>query len=288
MTTYAAPQTVTIPVAGGALLMAQEYLPEGPVDPDLPTLVLTHGWTLNRNAWRPVIEALHATYPVRIIAYDHRGHGESTMGEDAEVSVRELGRDLHEVISALAPEGPLVLAGHSMGGMTIMAFAGQFHTVLQERVRGVTLVATAASVAGRKVIPLESLVMGIAKRAPQIAPGWLVPTAIEGPRLFGKGANKADMAETVAMIQQCKMPTIGRYFEALSQHDEVSSLAHFVDVPTHVISGTADKLTPSNWGRRIAEGIPGSRFTELPDLGHMIPYEATDVVTDSIAEHLTA
>lgn len=288
MTAYALPQTVTIPVAGGALLMAQEYLPDGPVDPELPTVVLAHGWTLNRHAWRPVIEALHATHPVRVIAYDHRGHGDSTMGDEAEVSVRELGRDLHEVITALAPEGPLVLGGHSMGGMTIMAFAGQFHTVLQERVQGVTLVATAASVAGRRVIPLESLVMGIAKRAPQIAPGWLVPTAIEGPRLFGKGASKADMAETVAMIQQCKMPTIGRYFEALSQHDEVSSLAHFVDVPTDVFSGTADQLTPASWGRTLADGIPGARFTELEGLGHMLPYEATDLVTASIVRHLTA
>ena len=96
------------------------------------------------------------------------------------------------------------------------------------------------------------------------------------------------VVEAVRMIQHTKMPTIGRYFHAIADHDELTSLAHFVDVPTHVLVGTRDRLTPVAWGRRLAEQIPGARFTEFPGLGHMLPYEATDAVTSSLLEHLTS
>lgn len=286
MTRRPTPRSVTVPVSGGALLIAQEHLPPTPPAPGSPTLVLSHGWTLCRAAWRPVIEAVQATHPVRIVTYDHRGHGESTMGDEAEVSVRELARDLDAVIRALAPEGPLVLGGHSMGGMTIMAYAGQFHADLQARVRGVVLVSTAASVAGRRPIPLEGFVMAVTRRMPQVPPGPLVPVAVQGRLLFGKGARHEDVVETVRMIQRTKMPTIGRYFEAISDHDEIASLAHFVDVPTHILVGGRDRLTPAAWGRRLADEIPGARFTRLDGLGHMLPYEATDAVTEALAAYL--
>lgn len=281
------PRRVTIPAGGGALLIAQEHLPQAPLGPDLPTLVLAHGWTLCRAAWRPIIEAVHASHPLRIVTYDHRGHGESTMGDEAEASVPELARDLDAVIRALAPEGRLVLGGHSMGGMAIMAYAGQFHTELKARVNGVVLVSTAASVAGRRPIPLEGLVMAVSKRMPAIGPGPLVPVGVQGRMMFGKGARQEDVLETVRMIQHTKMPTIGRYFDAISGHDEIGSLAHFVDVPTHVMVGDQDRLTPVSHGRRLAQEISGARFTELPGLGHMLPYEATDVVAQALAAYFT-
>jgi pimeloyl-ACP methyl ester carboxylesterase len=273
----------TLPVGEGAILQAQEYLPRGPVDPTLPTVVLAHGWTLTRDAWLPVIDALLRDHPVRVIAYDQRGHGESTMGRPEQASVRLLGEDLHALIETLVPSGSVVLGGHSMGGMTIMAYAGARHPEFISRVRGVTLVGTAASVQGRTPVPLESFVMGVASRAPGIAPHFLVPTRVQGPMLFGKGADPADVRTAVAMIQ----PTIGKFFHAIGDHDEIESLAHFVDVPTDILVGSKDRLTPVKWARMLQESISGSTLTVLPELGHMLTYEATDDVAASLARHLT-
>lgn len=277
----------TLPVGEGAILQAQEYLPRGPVDPTLPTVVLAHGWTLTRDAWLPVIDALLRDHPVRVIAYDQRGHGESTMGRPEQASVRLLGEDLHALIETLVPSGSVVLGGHSMGGMTIMAYAGAHHPEFVSRVRGVTLVGTAASVQGRTPVPLESFVMGVASRAPGIAPHFLVPTRVQGPMLFGQGADPADVRTAVAMIQRTKMPTIGKFFHAIGDHDEIESLAHFVDVPTDILVGSKDRLTPVKWARMLQESIPGSTLTVLPELGHMLTYEATDDVAASLARHLT-
>jgi pimeloyl-ACP methyl ester carboxylesterase len=151
----------------------------------------------------------------------------------------------------------------------------------------VTLVGTAASVQGRTPVPLESFVMGVASRAPGIAPHFLVPTRVQGPMLFGKGADPADVRTAVAMIQRTKMPTIGKFFHAIGDHDEIESLAHFVDVPTDILVGSKDRLTPVKWARMLQESISGSTLTVLPELGHMLTYEATDDVAASLARHLT-
>ena len=277
--------TVRIPVSGGARLMAQEFLPAGGVDTTLPTVVLAHGWTITRHSWLPVIDELQRHRAVRVIAYDQRGHGESTMGSDP-ASVRGLGDDLASVITATVPEGPIVLGGHSMGGMSVMAYAGLHHAEFVSRVRGAALVATAASVAGRKPIPLEGLVMGVASRAPRIAPRFLVPTPIQGRLLFGEGANPDDVKTAVGMIKRTKMPPIGAYFNAIEQHDEIEALAHFVDVPTHILVGTKDRLTPVKWARMLQEQIPTARLTVLPGLGHMLTYEATGTVADALIDFI--
>ena len=89
------------------------------------TVVLVHGFALDRRTWhfqRPFLAAL--TDPrVRVVLYDQRSHGRSERAPRESCTIEQLGHDLDAVIRALAPEGPLVLVGHSMGGMTIMALA---------------------------------------------------------------------------------------------------------------------------------------------------------------------
>ena len=109
------------------------------------TVVLAHGWTLTHESWLPVVELLRARFGVRVVAFDQPGHGRSTP-ESRTPTVHELGEVLHRVLTALAPTGPLVLAGHSMGGMTIMAWAADHADELAARVRGVVFVATSAKV----------------------------------------------------------------------------------------------------------------------------------------------
>lgn len=269
------------------MIRAMDLTPPGGADPELPTVVLAHGWTMTHESWLPVVDALQARLPLRVVAYDQPGHGRSS-AESPNPSIRELGEVLGCVLDVLAPTGQVVLGGHSMGGMTIMAYAGLRHPELVQRVRGVALVATAATLEGRKPIPLERQVMAIASRAPRIGPGPLVPARVQGRLIFGAGADPAHVKEAVRQIQRTSMPAIGRYFSALSQHDEVASLAHLEDVPTHILVGTRDRLTPVRWARQLHEQIPGSRLTVVEGCGHMLTYEATETVADALAAYLPA
>lgn len=276
-------QSFTVAAADGGILAGTEYLPLGGVTPGTPTVVLVHGWTLTRESWHPVVEEIHKSHKVRILAYDQRGHGKSSMGDITEPTVRDLGSDLDGVIRSMVPNGPIVLGGHSMGGMTVMAYAGLHHGVFKERVRGIVLVSTAASVQGRKPIPLEGFVMATAARMPALGPGRvLVPTRVQGRMLFGEGARKEDIQHAVRQIQSTKMPIIGKYFNALQSHDEVEALAHFIDVPTHILVGTKDLLTPVKWSRNLQDAIPGSTLEVFPGLGHMLTYEKTDAVVGAL------
>src|SRR6476469_7983103 len=94
----------------------------GPSGQTPVTVVFLHGWTLDNRLWRQQIADLPARLgaPVRMLAFDLRGHGPSS-GTDA--TLEQLGDDLAEVLNTLVPTGPVVLVGHSLGGMAIMEYA---------------------------------------------------------------------------------------------------------------------------------------------------------------------
>ena len=251
------------------------------------TVVLAHGWTLSHASWLPVVELLRARYGVRVVAFDQPGHGLSA-AEPRTPTVHELGDVLHRVLTAVAPTGPLVLAGHSMGGMTIMAWAADHADELAARVRGAVFVATSAKVGeDRARVPLERALMRASARAPRVAPGRLMSTRAQTRLLYGRGTARETVVPGVTLIRSTSLPTLGRYFLALQQHDETAALQHLGAVPTHVLVGTADRLTPVTDARALADGIRGARLSVLPGLGHMLTYEAPDAVADAIGELLT-
>ena len=123
---------------------------EGPADAPV-TVVLAHCWVSDHDSWRYQVRDLHARYghDLRIVTYDHRGHGQSDPTSREDATIANLGRDLGTVIDACAPHGPLVLVGHSIGGMTVMELALQRPDLFRERVRGVCFVATSGSTCAR-------------------------------------------------------------------------------------------------------------------------------------------
>jgi pimeloyl-ACP methyl ester carboxylesterase len=270
----------------GADILAVEVPAPRPPKRGTPTIVLAHGWCLEHTSWHRVVDELHGRRDVRIVMYDQRGHGKSTMGQMEEPSVRILGDDLFQVIHAMCPDGPLVLAGHSMGGMSIMAYAGLHYDDFTARVCGTVLASTAASIEGRHPVPAERLIMALASRAPGIPPRLLVPRLVQGRLIFGSGAAGEDVRHAVHQIQNTKMPTIGRFFYAISRHDEIDALGHFVDVPTHVIAGDDDRLIPVAHAKALLERIPHATMTELHGIGHMTTYEAPAVIAQAIVNLL--
>lgn len=277
-------RTLSIPAANGATLSATEFLPSPTPDPDAPTVVLAHGWTLARESWEPVVRELQSHRAVRVITYDQRGHGRSTWGTVRAQSIKALADDLATVIAATAPTGSLVLGGHSMGGMTLLAYAGGHPSEFRDRVRGVALVSTTASIEGRPEVRGEALAMALAARVPLLRTGFFAPARVLRDMNFGEDPDKGHVRDTVRLIGRTSLATTGRYFASIRDHDETESLAEFGDVPTRILVGTKDRLTPVRWARSLHDGIPGSQLTVLPGKGHMLTHEATDIVADALIE----
>lgn len=278
----------TLPVADGGRIVGEVYYPSGVVDESLPSVVLAHGWTLNRTLWSRVIRGIHEQAAVRVVAYDQRGHGESTPGTGAP-SIGRLGDDLADVITATIPNR-VVLCGHSMGGMTVMAYAGRHRDDLRSRCAGVVLLGTAASEVSRPglVGRVEMGVMSIAARGPRVPAGVFVREGHQRHLNFGDDADPRDVKLVRRAIAGTKIRDMGSYFSALRALDERASLAALAEVRTTIMVGSKDRLTPPPYARALHAAIPGSELIEFPGKGHMLGYEATDDVVAAIVADLSA
>jgi pimeloyl-ACP methyl ester carboxylesterase len=262
----------------------------GPQYPATPTVVLLHGWTCSILSWAPVIRALRDE--IRVVAYDQRGHGASdTPGCDG-CSIEALASDLAAVLDwALRPGQKAVLAGHSMGGMVVMAVA------LQDRVLSRTSGALLAST-GASNLFAEGFYLPFTGSIPPLVAlqNWLLRSAVPlGPGLvshlsrmllsyltLGPDAPAEVGAVNAAIIQACDRRARGSWGRILASPD-VTVGASALDVPTHVLVGTADRLTPPAQASRIAQLLPRCEgVTELPGIGHVTPLEAPDVVAELI------
>lgn len=276
---------------GAALHVEIDGADDAPV-----TVVLAHGWTLDNRTWGPVTRSLvSAPDDVRIVRYDHRGHGRSEMVEPSTMTIDQLAEDMAAVIAAAAPTGPLVLAGHSMGGMTIMALAERHPEVL-ERVRGIALVATASGGIAELTLGLPAIGASLFRAGERFLygsqyftnrrrfgnPALLAP----GLRWMLLGANPSEEATriTIGTVSRCRPVTIAGFRPTLEEHDRDAALAAFATIPTAVLVGTQDRLTPVASARRINRALPSAQLHVLPDAGHMLPVERVEEVTRSIAD----
>ena len=313
------PRFHTVAAFDGAELHVQEDgAPDAPV-----TLVLAHGWTLSTRAWRAQAEALAAGGDVRVLRYDQRGHGASTRGDawlsgvggaDAErfgpgPSVDQLGQDLAAVLEQRVPAGPVVLAGHSMGGMTIMALADQRPDLFLAggRVAGVLLTNTSSGLLSRLTLGFPELVArpvrtsiiktlrkiaakpgrADAVRAKQ-ATGSRLAVAQTRWLLFGRKAPRAVIVECNEIVKSCPSATLAGFFPALMTHDKRAALKNLGGVEVEVVASGRDRLTPAGHSRRLADAIPGARLTVVPATGHMLPMERPEVVTALLTKLVAA
>jgi pimeloyl-ACP methyl ester carboxylesterase len=261
-------------------------------DPDAPvTLVLVHCFVVDRHDWDPVLPGLADACgtPVRVITYDHRGYGESDAADLGSATLDRLGDDLAELLAERVPHGPVVLAGHSMGGMTIMALAERHPELVTERVAGVLFLATACcelpkaltlGVTGRlaaAVHGIERLGVGlltllgrevITRRPALLEPvvRWLA---------FGLEARAADVAAVARMAAACRPSTLLNFRRTFDEHDRREALAVLSCAEATVMVGDRDRVTPPRHGALIAEWLPGSRLVILGGAGHMLPHERT-------------
>jgi non-heme chloroperoxidase len=243
---------------------------------DGPVVVLSHCWTGSRATWEPVAARLVAAGR-RVVLYDQRGHGASTLGPDAP-TVELLGNDLAAVLEAVDARDA-VLAGHSMGGMAIMALAIARPDVMAERVTALVLAGTAGfGVAGGPLSAPSHLFFGD-RRVERLMASRLGPALCRGA--VGRHPRQAHLVATRDAYLSLPADVRRNFLTALQAMDFRAGLAS-VAVPTTVVIGSRDLLTPPRLGRALANTIPGARLVELPGVGHMLPYEEPDRLAEII------
>jgi len=240
-----------------------------------PPIVLSHGVTLSVPIWFHQLEELPKE-GFRAIAFDHRGHGRSVLGRGGH-SLENLGRDIKTLLERLDLRGA-VLVGHSMGGVAVQSFVTRFPEVAAERVAGIVLLSTLAytpfgSHSTRAKARLEKL----SKRTPDMQWLWDAPNlGFLAARVgFGKNPRPSHVELVRKLMSECPAETRRDAPRVLVGLDLKAELPK-VRIPTLVVGGTADVLTPPFEARTIAELIPGARLELMHDGGHLLMLERTE------------
>ncbi|MET9440083.1 alpha/beta hydrolase [Streptomyces sp. NPDC006610] len=271
------------------------------------TVVFSHGYCLAQDSWHFQRAALRGV--VRTVHWDQRSHGRSGRGvaqvrDRAPVTIDQLGGDLKAVIDAAAPEGPIVLVGHSMGGMTVMALAAEYPELVRERVVAVALVGTSSGrlgevnfglpVAGvnaiRRVLP--GVLRALGQQAELVERGRRATADLFAGIIKRYSFASRDVDPAVArfaerMIESTPIDVVAEFYPAFTEHDKTEALAHFADLPVLVLAGVDDLVTPSEHSEAIAGLLPDAELVLVPDAGHLVMLEHPEVVTDRLADLLT-
>ncbi|MDR7087730.1 pimeloyl-ACP methyl ester carboxylesterase [Aeromicrobium panaciterrae] len=268
---------LTVTASDGVKIHAE--VDEGPRK--TPTVVFIHGWVETLDVWH--YQRLALRDKVRMVFLDQRSHGLSGRSHVDNSSIDQLADDLNTVLSELVPRGPIILVGHSLGGMAIMELAAAKPELFGKRVKGVALIATSSgrlargSPALRRLLPLVRVASpvldwGRAFNSYSIIRRWgLGPNALE---------RHVDM--TNEMILQAPTHVLMDFSPLFIDLDLEHTLKTVGKASTIVIGGSHDLLTPLKHSRRLANHIPGARLVAIEDGGHMLPFEANQQVSEAI------
>jgi len=267
-----------------------------------PTLVFVHGYALNLDCWH--FQRAHYRGRRRMVLYDQRSHGRSQRSTKGNATIDQLGHDLLTVLDELAPDDQVVLVGHSMGGMTIMALAEHHPEIFGDRVVGVGLVSTTAGglrahrllnpfLPDRVMEQVTPRVMAGLARAP-----WLVDRArragsdlgqlVTSRFAFGKEVPASYARFVDEMLAQTPFEVLAEFFPNFAALDKFSVLEAFAQVPTVIVCGSKDVMTSVDHSRKMARLIDTAELVECPDSGHLVILESAQQVNDALDRMLTA
>jgi pimeloyl-ACP methyl ester carboxylesterase len=299
----AADRTALVQADDGVLLSVEEI---GPRDAPL-TVVFVHGYTLSMASWafqRRTLAAELATAnghrpDARLVFYDQRGHGASGRGRPERSTIEQLARDLATVLETRVPRGPVVLVGHSMGGMTIMGLAALRPELFGPKIAAVALISTSSGQLAELNFGLPELLTRVRAAVFPVA-AWTMrrrPALAERTRRLA-----ADLVSVVtrslsfasadvdpalgryvdAMIAGTPVDVIAEFYPALAGMDEIGSLEPLRAVPTLVLTGDKDKMIPKEHSDLIVERLPDAEYVVVPDAGHLVLLEKPAEVTAAL------
>lgn len=272
------------------------------VDGTALTVVFVHGFALSLDCWH--FQRAGYRGLVRTVYYDQRSHGRSGRSSADHASIDQLGRDLARVLDEAVPDGPVVLVGHSMGGMTIVALAEQHPELFGDRVVGVGLISTTAGGLDphRIVVPLmpsglgrqvAMRVMATLARGHRTVDGLrragrAVATVVTDAFAFGDDVPSSYVEFVDEMLSATPFEVLAEFFPHFGKLDKFEAVRPLSEVPTTIICGTDDKLTSIGHSRKLHSRIEGSTLLECEGAGHMVIMERHDQVNAALDQLIAA
>lgn len=248
-------------------------------DPAAPVVLLSHGFSLDMSVWCELWPDL--ARDARVVAFDHRSHGASAPAAHGDLSLRAMGRDVAAVLRAVSPDRPAVVIGHSMGAMAILAMAEQRPELFGREVGGVVLIGAASSDLLRGAMgsvtellrPRMGTLRGAAQRMDRLRRAAIsspvgVSSVVARVTQFGPDAPHAVVEHVVALAERTASEV---WTDALPELMEMD-LRHAVPrihVPTLVLVGEHDRVTPPAAAVQLAGALPDGRLVVIAGAGHI-------------------
>ncbi|MBB5871531.1 pimeloyl-ACP methyl ester carboxylesterase [Allocatelliglobosispora scoriae] len=303
-------ESLTVTTADGVDLYVEIVEPADGVtldfndaDPE-PTVIFVHGFCLDMGTFHFQRRLLDGG-EYRMVLYDQPGHGKSGRLSDGEYDLPALGEALRDVIrETTTPDSDIVLVGHSMGGMAIMACAERYPEIFANRVVGVALISTSGGrVQGVKLGGLPEL---ISRTSAPLLPVLSGASRMSGPmidkarqassdlawlltRRYGFGGKQPSPA-LVSYVERMNSgtttETVARYLRTLSSHARYPALAAIADKPVLVIVGDKDPILPLKHSEEIVRHLPQAEMVVVPDSGHVVLLEHADAVNEALLAFL--
>ncbi len=251
--------------------------------PEAPALVFLHGITLDLTTWYYQWRRFSDRY--RCVLFDQRAHGGSSRPRSGDYTLTAMGRDLRAVLDAAVPGGPAVLIGHSLGGMAILSFADRFPDEFGSRVAGVVLADTAASDVLREVFGGLGTQVGWGLRRL----GTRFSSRIDAAERLQRAVRRfgADLTFLVARATNfgpdaspSQIDHVTRISASAPTEVWVHTLQDILDmdlrgaleritVPTLVVVGDRDLVTPKTSAQAIRSTLPDARAVVITRAGHV-------------------
>lgn len=269
----------------------------GPITAPL-TVVFAHGFCLRMGSFHFQRAALAERWgdQVRMVFYDQRGHGQSGAAPVETYTVSQLGQDLETILQVMVPRGPIVLVGHSMGGMTVLSHARQFPKHYGSRIVGAALISSAAEGLSRSPVGeiLQNPALEAVRFAARYAPKLVHRTrgaARAAIRPILRAASYGDehmsprvVAFSEEMIHDTPIATLVEFLHALEVHDESAALPVLARIPTLIACGDHDVLTPMVHSEEMADVLPDSDLLIVGGAGHLVQLERPELINDGLVE----
>ncbi|MEU4425001.1 alpha/beta hydrolase [Actinoplanes sp. NPDC024001] len=292
---------LTVTEADGTHLRVEIVEPREPTD--RPTIVFVHGFALDMGTFYFQRKALAERAEQRLVFYDQPGHGRSGKLKSGTYDIAALGRSLAAVLEETVPDGHIILVGHSMGGMTIMAFAEQYPEWFGNRVTGVVLMSTSAGLFDKARLGLTNVVARVSApffplwdRAAQLGGGTIDRARVASSDLawlltrrygFGEAKPSPSLVTFVeSMNSKTSVETLTKYLQTLYTHNRVPALSALRGVPVLVVVGDRDYLTPVTHSEEILKHLPEAELLKIENSGHVVMLEKADQVNAALIPFL--
>jgi pimeloyl-ACP methyl ester carboxylesterase len=266
---------------------------DGPADDY--TLLFVHGYGLNLDCWH--FQRQHFRGQLRQIFYDQRSHGRSGRSEAERCRIPQLAEDLYQVLQEVVGETPVIIIGHSMGGMTIMRLAQSRPELFGTQILGAALLCTSAGeianhspirgIPGRTFHRIAEPLMAGLNRIPELVAqgrragsdlGYVVTRRLA----FGPDVPPSYVDFASEMLAEIPLEVVADYFPAFEEVDEFRALEVLSTVPTVVVGGEDDVITPIEHTARIIDLLPKAEAIRVENCGHLGMIEKHEVFDDAL------